>query len=148
MEYFPIAFPFFFVAVWFFSLGMIANTSGWAALARKYRCDSSFLGPCKGWTWARIGYASYKGCMWIGASADGLYLKTGPLFFFRPFHPPLLIPWRDIVSVEEGKYWWVNVFNVRLSDPGIKLAIKRESLPVEAKRFLGDKLKLLSSHKS
>lgn len=39
--------------------------------------------------------ASYNGCLIVGCCAEGLYLATMPLFRFR--HPPLLIPWTEIL---------------------------------------------------
>jgi hypothetical protein len=96
----PIGFPLFWIAMLF----VLAQTGGWAELSEKYRCDHSFSGSCSGWQWAKIGSVNYKECLWIGISLEGLYIKTGPLFMFRAFHPPLLIPWSAIKSADERQY--------------------------------------------
>ncbi len=142
-------FPIFFCAIWTFSLFLAAQMSGWARLAQRFKSDSSFLGELKGWQWGKFGLANYKRCLWIGVSAEGLYIKTGPLFFFSFFHPPLLIPWRAIKSIEEEKYWGIRAAKIRLSDVFDKtMEIRLEMKSLEgSQRFIGDKIKMLEQKK-
>jgi len=48
------------------------------------------------WKWqsAGIGFARYNGCLTVGADPMGISLNVMALF--RPGHPALFIPWREI----------------------------------------------------
>lgn len=69
--------------------------SGWALLATKFPARRQFDGPRR---WGQSGkmrwLCNYSNCLITGANSEGLYLATIP--FFRLFHPPLFIPWREI----------------------------------------------------
>jgi len=137
---FQMLFPFLLVPGWFGALWSAAQLSGWAKLAAKYRCDEdASVESWKGWRWGKFGIASYKRCLWIAVTPKGLHIKTGPLFLFRPFHPPLLIPWSKIRSVEESSYWWLRTIKIRLTDFDKEIMLERRILD-DAQRFLGDKL--------
>lgn len=138
---FPFFFPFFFVAFWCFILTLISRLGGWNRLAEKYSYDSNFLGTWKGWLWGRIGMANYKRCLWVGVSPEGLHLKTGPFFFFQIAHPPLRIPWYAITTIENRTYWFMDVVDITLSDPKVKITLERGALD-GAQRFLPSHLHL------
>jgi hypothetical protein len=137
-EYFPIV----FVAGWTAILLLFAYVGGWQRLSEKYRFDDIFPSSCQGWQWGKFGWIEYKGCLWTAVDARGLYLKTGPLFFFRAFHPPLLIPWSDIRRVEEKKIWWLSTLSVELNNLDVQIVLDARALS-DAGKFLGDKLVLL-----
>jgi len=57
-------------------------------------------------------WMGYNNCITVGAHHEGLYLAV--LFLFRPGHPPLFIPWRD-VSVIEKRIFFRRVSELRFS---------------------------------
>ena len=82
-------------------LFLVSRASGWASLTRRFRADGPF--PAQTWPMQSgrfRGWCGYNNCLTIGASPQGLYLAT--LLLVRFFHPPLLIPWKEI-EVETGK---------------------------------------------
>jgi hypothetical protein len=140
-DYLRTFFPIFFIVMWFFALFMISLFNGWNALAQKYTCDGEIADNWKGWQGGYIGWAHYKGCLWIATTPRGLCLKTGPFVFFRPFHPPLCIPWEAIDSVKERKFWWVRFYDFRTSNPDVKISIPASAVE-EGRSFYAQKLTL------
>ena len=138
----PEFFPAFGVAIYAITQPLIAQIGGWTKLSAKFRCDDSSSASWTGWQSGKIGCLDYKQCLWIAAAAEGLYIKTGPLFFFRPFHPPLLIPWSAIKSVAERKYWFMQMPELKLTDPPVPIMLQPGGL-ADGKRFWSDKLKLI-----
>lgn len=85
-----IGFPLFWCGI----LGLI-SLGGWRRLARQYR---EMRGPSgdrlPGARSIRLNIANYNGVISAYSSREGLYLSV--MFLFRPFHPPVLIPWTDM----------------------------------------------------
>ena len=134
-----------FIAAWIGVAYIFAKVGGWSRLSAKYSSHDLFSGSWKKWQSARFGVIDYCNCIWIGIASEGLYLKTGPLFFFRVFHPPLCVPWSAIESIEERKYWWTwtRVLEIKFIDCRVIIMLKSDVLD-EARPFLGDKIKLLA----
>lgn len=51
-----------------------------------------------------VGWVSYRNVLKVSAEQTGLYLAVFGLF--RPGHPPLLLPYYDIKSVERSQGFW------------------------------------------
>jgi hypothetical protein len=78
--------------------------SGWGELAAAYRTTSSFQGTPVAWLGGSLllrlgeftlGFSSIL--PWprrVAADRSGLYITAFPLF--RPFNPPLFVPWADV----------------------------------------------------
>ena len=80
---------------------LISRLSGWVLLAGRFRTSEAFYGETWKWQSGRFrGWCGYNNCLTVGASPEALYLSV--MLPFRLFHPPLLIPWREI-EVETGK---------------------------------------------
>jgi hypothetical protein len=91
---------FYFVLI----LLVISRISGWARLSERFGATEPFLGEIWNWQSARFrGWCNYNNSLKVGANLDGLYIA--PMFTLRLFHPPLLIPWREI-EVETGKLFF------------------------------------------
>src|SRR5260370_20051122 len=45
----------------------------------------------------------YNGCLTVGADSSGLFLV--PLFIFRLGHPPLFVPWSEILSQWKKRFF-------------------------------------------
>lgn len=85
-----------FLAVWFFSMHLIAWVGGWRDLARLYRVDTP-IAAARAWRnrYGKMRYGTgYNGCLNVAANAMGMQLSLWSIF--RPGHPPLFIPWTDI----------------------------------------------------
>ena len=103
-----------FVALWVFVLWLISWACGWRRLARCFADTSLFRGEITPFASARIGFGNYNGALNIGATDFGIYLAT--MRVFRPFHPPLLVPWTETeAQVRERRGW----SSVRLTFPSV-----------------------------
>ena len=56
--------------------------------------DRPFQGTIWKYQFGFLGSVRYNGALTVGSGSEGLYLAV--FFFFRPFHPPLLIPWPEV----------------------------------------------------
>ncbi len=85
-----IAIPFLIAAGialwWCFLLWVIGGLAGWRSLARHDPLREPFAGRLHRIQRIRIGWGNYGGCVYVGTSADGLYLAV--IVLFRPGHPP------------------------------------------------------------
>jgi hypothetical protein len=94
----------FVVGMFFGTMYLTSLIGGWRRLARRFRAQEPFYGEQWGWQSAQLrGWCNYNHCVTVGASAEALYLALN--FPFGLFHPPLLIPWKEI-EVETGKVWF------------------------------------------
>jgi len=110
-----VGFVLYFAALWCFILWGISRTCGWRRLAERFGDTSSFHGEITRFCSARIGFANYTGALRVGATDLGLYLA--PMRFFRPFHPPLLIPWTEVeADAREARTWR----GLRLAFPSVR----------------------------
>ncbi len=120
----------YFVAIWGLICYAASWISGWHRLAQRFRWEQNFDGQ----RWRlqsgsmRLG-AHYNGVLTMGANRDGIYLAV--LFLFRPWHPPLFIPWSEI-TVSERRNMFI---------PGMQFVLGREAqIPLWVFRKMGDRL--------
>jgi hypothetical protein len=86
-----------FAVLWCAISGLLSIVGGWAQLASAYRSDTAFSGAK--WRFQSAGFryvVSYNSVLTIGYGSDGIHFAVFPLF--RVLHPPLLIPWNEIVK--------------------------------------------------
>jgi len=90
-EYPKISFLFLYIIISFsISLG------GWGTLTKQYANRSPFKGKRFFFASCSIGsFTHYRSRLIMGSNENGLYLAA--LLPFRIGHPPLFIPWSDIV---------------------------------------------------
>ena len=131
-----------FPVIWCLALGAAAQLSGWNKLAKLYPDHDTHVDNWQGFCWGMFGIAGYKGCLWIAVAPQGLHIRTGPFWMFRPFHPPLMIPWSAIKSVDASTYWFRKVYRIELADVNVKITLQRKNLD-GAQRFLGGKMNLI-----
>lgn len=88
------------LGVWNAVLFAVSRVSGWSALAEIYAADDDFDGRTlrmQSIVMMRGKMpSSYGNIATIGA--DSYALRLSMPFFFRPFHPPLRIPFSDLSS--------------------------------------------------
>lgn len=90
---------------WIVSNAISAYTSGWSALARGFRAGSEPEGPRLRHQVSRVGSVRESRSTVMIPTADGLYLHSHPLMFFRP---PLLIPWSLIRYAGGHQFLWMH----------------------------------------
>jgi hypothetical protein len=158
----------------------LTKQTGWDRLAQKYRSSAPFAGKYRACWWAQ--FALMRGTwrtvanvgrmtrvpirfefppIWIGASAEGLYLKRN---IWNVLHPALRIPWNEIHGASEvtyedlirstspssalaiavGQGLSCKLLELKLSDPALAIVAQVGAFE-EARPFLSGKLKLLSS---
>ncbi len=124
---FLVVFPLFWCAV----VALISVLSGWNRLAAQYAVPE-FTGTVLAHNaTARIGLARYRGVLKVAWSEQGLHL--GVMIFFRPLHPPLCIPWRDIASREQRKFLFIEWDVIEVQ--GVKIALSAPVLGPVANRL-------------
>jgi hypothetical protein len=82
----------------------ISRVTGWHRLAERYRFEGEM--PEKRWRWrsGRMRWTTrYGNCLNFSADQRGLYMSV--VAFFRPFHPPLFIPWNEIEVGEKSLFF-------------------------------------------
>lgn len=122
----PWIFAVFFVMAWSVVLSLLARLSGWSALAEHYEAADSFEGPTRRFqTISMARYRSlpsnYGNIVNLGADARGLHLSL--LLPFRPFHPPLVIPWSDLLAAPRQVLLWARVELTAARAPEVKIVI-------------------------
>jgi hypothetical protein len=89
-----------FVLLWLLACAGIARLGGWSRLAARYSQSMRIPGKrLRGQSGALRYGMGYNNALTFTLSRRGLGLSV--MFLFRAGHPPLLIPWRDIVVVSE-----------------------------------------------
>jgi hypothetical protein len=99
-----VAFPVYFSVLWCLILWIIALSGGWKKLANRYAMPGNFQGQVLRFQSARLNWSNYSNVLSIGLSERGLYLS--PMAIFRPFHPPLFIPWEEIEAEPFQRAMW------------------------------------------
>lgn len=90
---------------WVVSNAIGAYTSGWSALARRFRAGSQPEGPRLTHAVVRVGAVRESRGTVLIPTEPGLYLRSHPLMFFRP---PLLIPWSLIRYAGGHQFLWMH----------------------------------------
>jgi hypothetical protein len=97
-----------FALLWLGMSGLLAFSSGWVSLAKRYATTGSTTGTSSWFASGAIGRrflpVSYGSCLFVTTNSDGLHLSI--FFIFRFLCPPLFIPWSEFESVEKGRHWF------------------------------------------
>lgn len=92
----------------------------WHDLSQFYSLKEPFQG--RRWYFQSAGFrpfGNYSCSLTIGANSTGVYFSVW--LIFRPWHPPLFIPWSDI-SITEEKFWRMNITVLQIAKcPGQKI---------------------------
>lgn len=94
----PVLFSILFVGVWCLVSVLLSAMGGWSRIAKQYPECSPFSGEKWRMQSIRVGPINYNGCVTIGANWTAIFLSV--LFPFRLGHPPLVIPYSEIVGKE------------------------------------------------
>jgi hypothetical protein len=99
---FLVVFPLF----WMF-ISLVISLWGWHWLARQYPEPGPFPGAYQTWRSGMVGLSRYNHVLHVGANAEGLSLRV--MFLFRVGHPPLFIPWEEVISASRGGIFFRHV---------------------------------------
>lgn len=120
-EAIPFLLPILVVATWLVLVMLLARYGGWQRLAERYRALGTFRGKVLRFRSGRLNRANYNTCLTVGTDGDRLYLA--PLLLYRPGHPPLLIPWKEITA-EKKKILFLHYVDLSFARvPGTRLRI-------------------------
>ena len=118
-----LGFPVIFTLIWCSVISIVSFIGGWKRLADDYATEDPGNVDWIGWQTARMGVMDYRSSLWIAVSEKGLYLKTGPAFFFRFMHPPLLIPWKDIKELKESNMLFLTFAGMKVNGVSVLLPL-------------------------
>ncbi|QIL74542.1 hypothetical protein [Hymenobacter sp. HDW8] len=116
MEYLVYLFPVFFISIWVF-VTYIISKFGWSDLVSHYKANDNFVGKRIGLISASINRTNYNNSLLLEYNSEGIYLK--PIFLFRLFHDPILIPWKDIKEVRDKKFIFFDFKELIIGDPPV-----------------------------
>jgi len=126
IDFFPWGFVPIFICGWVAICFFVSHIGGWPKLNRCYPAqeqpgNATFYTVSAGLRWG----ASYRSCLIVGSTFQGIYVRL--MFIFRPFHPPLFIPWSDITTSEE-KQFFIPVIRFRFTKtPDVPMVILKGS---------------------
>ena len=111
-QFFPLVFPFFWLAI----VTSLSAMSGWMALWKAFPSPRIVEGRRFQFVSGAMGYkslpVSYGNCLFVTVGDAGFRLAL--FFLFRPLSPPLFIPWREVVSVDARRWWFFTNATIRL----------------------------------
>lgn len=123
LPWFPLVFPFFFVALWVGVGFLLAATGGWQTVAAHYPLVGDAPPPGKRFGAAEFGLVGYNRCLKLSANQRGLYFAT--ILLFRAGHAPFFVPWTD-VTARATRRWFRSVVELRFArTPDIAVRLPR-----------------------
>jgi hypothetical protein len=99
---------------------------GWDKLVQHFKAIDKFEGKRVGLISVTINSGNYQNSIVLKYNYQGIYLK--PIFLFRLFHPPVLIPWNEIKDVRDKKILFINLKELVIGDPFIALITLKTSV--------------------
>jgi len=126
-------FPLFFVAMFVFLLFYLSK-KGWWDLANQYKFEGLFQGERVGIISAGINGLNYNNCLVLKYNDEGFYLR--PIFIFRLFHKPLLIPWKAIKNIRDKKILFVRLKELVIGEPAIAIMQMKNSTFSKIERMI------------
>ena len=110
-----------FAVFWCAVCGLI-SLFGWRSLAQHYRSERPFTGPTRTGQSGQISFARYNGVLTVGGDETGLSL--GVMALFRTGHPPLFIPWHEVVALRECQWLFVKYLELHFRLTGVKVRLR------------------------
>ena len=129
-NYFAYVAPFLLIGEYCLLVFGTALAGGWRLLARRFRAQTPFPGPkWTGQTGRMRFFGVYNGLLTIGADSAGLFMV--PWILYRPWHPPLFIPWSEI-SFRRKSFLFLKYLEFRLG--------RSEQVPLTIRAKLGARI--------
>lgn len=107
-----------FAAMWLL-VNFVLYKVSWTKLQERFREDEKINNERIGIISMRFRWINYNNMITAYATPHGLYLK--PILFFRLFHKPVLIPWKEIRAIREERIMMTRFVNVEVGseDPQV-----------------------------
>ena len=105
-----------FAAFWSLLLYLLAHVSGWRRPATRYRAPMDASALVLRHHVVAMGGAMQRGAgstVVLGISASGLYLTSR--LAFRPWHPPIRIPWQEVTLPRLNKIFAKPTYDLELA---------------------------------
>ena len=94
-------------------MGLCARVSGWLRLARAYPCPGACPKP-RYWLGSLVfrNWFGYNNGIIVSADAQAMHLTAMPVLL-APTHPPIAVPWSEVVEIRREKRWLGEIFEFR-----------------------------------
>lgn len=129
-----VLFPIVFGLFWCFVVWLLAQVGGWARLGAMFPAGDEPAGERFDFQSFRMGVANYKNIVTVVLSEKGLYLR--PFFLFRIGHPPLLIPWNQLLDPRQKNMLFFKYMQVTIGNPGVTTISLYSTLYERIRRFV------------
>lgn len=121
----PYLIPIAAISVWWVAMYLASRIGGWSLLAEAYATEEDFDGAkaqFQSVSLTRFGVpANYNNLITIGADASTLRLSV--FLLFRPFHPPLKIPFADLSAKRKKLLVFETVELTAAKAPPVRISI-------------------------
>ena len=108
-------FPVIFLGLWVF-VPFIISRMGWHSFATRYPAPTRPRGNSYNSSGAWFGiFAAYRNVVRVVFTDAGIYCCV--MLFFRPFHPPFLVPWQSLKRAEKKESFWGHRYRLDIHDP-------------------------------
>jgi hypothetical protein len=116
----------FFAAMWFGIGALVSAAAGWPKLARRFRATEPATGETFRFVSGLVGASAwfpvgYRNCLSLTVNDSGFRLAV--LFLFRFLTPPLFIPWTEVESIRDGRFWFMRYTVVRIRGSTTRIMI-------------------------
>jgi hypothetical protein len=103
-DYFPFAFPVFFLGMWLAVTILLGFLSRWYVLARRYpdRNEAALL-QLNGQS-GTVGIVGMRNILRIAVCPSGL--RLGIMKIFGPFSRDFFVPWEEIAVTRKDRFFW------------------------------------------
>src|SRR5947209_2910059 len=93
-------------------MALCARLSGWLSLARAYPCQGGCPRP-RYWLGSLVfrGWFGYNNGIIVSSDERALHLTAMPVIL-APTHPPIAIPWSEVVAIRRAKRWFGQIYEV------------------------------------
>lgn len=123
MELIALSGPLAILLFWPLVCSIFARLSGWSRLSHAMQSGSNRRERRFYFISAEFQSGSmpinYKNCLFVRVGDAGIRLSV--LVLFRPFHPPLFIPWERVTSWHNREYLWGKGVQLLVNEVGICL---------------------------
>jgi|RhiMethySRZTD1v2_1073278.scaffolds.fasta_scaffold08901_11 hypothetical protein len=108
-------------ALWCAIVFLVSRIGGWGALSTRPPAPEPVEGRAFRYQSGSVGLMSYRNCLHIKVAPEGLHLSLP--FFFRPGHPPLLLPWAELRDRQQGSLFSYKYVQFQAGPKGVRLRI-------------------------
>ncbi|MBX7207718.1 MAG: hypothetical protein K1X78_05385 [Verrucomicrobiaceae bacterium] len=106
----------FFPALWCGIVWIMSRAGGWNRLAARYPAGTRAPEgeECRR-VFGMVGMARYKGILKLHFARDGFFMEVMPIF--KIGHPPLFIPWAEVVDRKPFQLLWFRTVRLTIGSP-------------------------------